>query len=205
MKHLVFVFASVAVFAISCTANPPIVPEPPNATTGTSGLGGNGGAGGSSGNDCASSCDRSGTRLKRYVYTSADGLVSVQSGRFYDTLLGIECEGLLTPKGLRCVPVRGPTQGSAIYYTDSLCTLAALYVRKECAPPVYQVEWFSVSCGGVSIKAWPMIPVPSPGYTTFGGGGCVPMTQQQQDAFSLFTLGPEVDYTQFAAMTLEHE
>lgn len=214
MKRIVFAFASITALTISCTANPTILPEPPN-TTGVGGLGGNGGAGGmdaslsvtsnsaSGSSGSPLSGDGSGTRLKRYVYKSDDGAL-VDLSYFYDTTLGIRCSPLDTPSGKRCVDI-GSVVGELFY--DSACTLRAAFVTKGCLSGTYATttETIGAACANSAIYHVHTIGTKQVSGFAFNGNTCAPWTQNQANAFDVYELGPEVDYAKFAAVTLEHE
>jgi hypothetical protein len=214
MNRLVFAFASFAL-AMSCTTNPPIVPEPPSATTGTGGFGGNGGAGGdasssstasnSSGSASSSGSlpgDGSGTRLKRYAYTSADGAVIGQF-KLYDPVLQIDCQPLPVPGGTRCVSYGHVITGM---YHDASCSLDAIGLALGCVPNEYATKLETTgTCPPSSVfRIFPIGAKQPAGYYK-SGNVCTPLTAAQSAETDVYSIGPEVDYTQFAAMTLGHE
>ncbi len=213
-----YILASIAALAISCTANPPILPEPTSATAGVGGIGGNGGAGGmdassssasSNSSDSASGSsgsplpgDGSGTRLKRYVYKSDDG-AAVDQTRFYDTMLQIDCQPMPVPIGLRCASYNQIISG--MHY-DASCLLPAIGVATGCAPGAYatKVET-SVACPPTALFRIFTIEAKQPNGFYKSGNTCTPWTPEQAASSDIYAVGPEVDYSQFAAMTLEHE
>lgn len=213
MKRLVLIFASIAALAISCTANPPILPEPPNASTGVGGFGGDGGidisssvasssASGSSGTPLPG--DGSGVRLKRYVYTSADGLIAAQQYRLFDVVLQSDCVPVRTMSGTRCIT--GMNNAFAVqYYSDATCTIPLVYGYKGCAAPTRMQMGLPSTCVIDAVyKVVELTPYTAP--TMYSASpGCLEVPTTAPGIYDVYAIGPEVDYTQFAAMTLEHE
>jgi hypothetical protein len=214
MKRLVFVFASIAALAISCTANPPILPEPNNVTTGVGGFGGDGGAGGMSTSANSSSSasgssgillsgDGSGTRLRRRVHVSPDGLLASASiGSFYDSLLGFDCLPTKTPNGTRCMPLTA----IGIVFSDSSCSAQVAVASTICGEPTTIYARTQNVAQGIcdptpaQPDAWYQFGAKLP--ITFGhrlnGGTCVTYNPSN---VSYYELGTEVDYLAFAPMS----
>lgn len=207
MKRIVFVFASVAAFAISCTVNHDIFPDPslgdagPDASLSSSSSSSSSASSSSSGMSILG--DGSGTRLKRYVYTSGDGLSAGQLNPFYDALLAIDCSPQKTPNGTRCMPANAGTLVG--WYSDNQCTKLTVAVTKTCIVPQYAYTYTVTTCNTLSPLSY--YSVTSPLQIVYGKSGatCVDVSSTVLSAYDIYDIGPEVDYAQFAAMTLEHE
>jgi hypothetical protein len=211
MKRIIL---AIALFAMSCNADPSIVPDQINGSIETSSSSGSSSSSSASSSASSSSSgssssggpqgDVSGSRLKRYVLESADGL-SVTSGALYDSQLGANCVALDTPIGKRCILYDG-FFGYA--YVDAGCTMHGALVTKGCQAPSRVAR---------ADNSPPGTCAPSTTYRVFGvgqiqpqayrlsGNTCDPLSAAEAALYDVYSVGAEVDYTQFVAMTLEHE
>lgn len=187
---------------------------------GQGGMGGHGGAGGHGGMGGASSSsgvggtggmggqmsggpsDGSGSRLRRYVYTSPDGMLDSRSDRFYDVDLATECVPRATPLGLRCVPFTVAV--SPGFFSDPACTTPAILARKSCGPIVYYATTSIVQCSS-SIGAFAYSLIPSATVAYQKSATCTPVDAATLNDHDVYVVGPEADYAVFAPMSLEHE
>lgn len=212
MKH-VFAFLSASFVFVACNDIVPIKPDQSPIL--------DGGEGGSSSSSSSSSTtssasstgsgsssgglsgDGSGVRLKRYVHTSVDGLVSSVAGLYYDTALAIDCFPRETPIGLRCVPATGYVYGTL--FADANCTTKIAFYTKQCSTPKYLWASDQPTCGNSVARMFPL--TASASQVAYEGApqNCNEVSAQVLLSYNLYDILPEVDYTQFAPMTLEHE
>lgn len=211
MKRIVLIFASIASFAISCTVNPDIFPDPSLVDAGPDASSSSSSSSSSSASSSSASSgsggppgDVSGARLKRYVLESVDGL-SVTSGTLYDSQLGANCSALDTPIGKRCIVYEG-FFGYA--YVDSGCTIHGALVTKGCQAPKRAARADSSpvgTCAPTTVYRVFDVGQLQPQAFRLSGNTCSAMSPSEAALYDVYAVGPEVDYTQFAAMTLEHE
>jgi hypothetical protein len=212
------IFLAIALFAMSCTTDPHIVPDPLDASleyvdasssSSSSASSASSSASSSSSSSASSSSggpqgDVSGSRLKRYVLESADGL-SVTSGTLYDSQLDANCAALDTPMGKRCIVYDG-FFGYA--FVDASCTMHAALVFKGCQAPK-RVARADTSppgtCAPMTTYRVYDVGQMQPQAYRMSGNTCDPLSAAEAALYDVYSVGAEVDYTQFAAMTLEHE
>jgi hypothetical protein len=212
MKRLVFAFASVAL-AISCTVNPDIVPDPSPASSASSGAGGFGGndptssvssSASSSSSGAPLPGDGSGSRLKRRLYSSGDGLVAARAESFYDTLLSAVCVPRSTAQGFRCVPFEPAF--SAGFYSDAACTTPALIADKTCTIAPYYNTTKAATCNDtLGVMVYTVTVAAAQIAFRKVGTMCTALLPDQLNIVTVYDIGPEVDYTTFALMTLGNE
>ena len=202
----------VAVLFASCTADPRIGPDPidasiEDASSSSSSASSSSSSSASSSSSSASSSsgnvagDGSGTRLKRYVYTSGDGLVSERGNPFYDTVLGTDCTPTNTVAGVRCIP----SPAGVAWFVDAQCTTPAAYVLKSCPPPTYGCKYNALMCADQgAATCYSVDPMPLTKIYSVANGTCQDVSSGL-NAYTVYAIGPEIDYSKFATMTLEHE
>jgi hypothetical protein len=211
MKRFIAAFAFAAI-ALSCTANVPISPDPTSASTG---VGGNGGAGGFGGNGASSNSsaassgsssggpipgDSSGTRLRRYVYTSADGLTTPRDGWMFDALLDMSCVPRETPMGLRCAPWSFAYTG---YFVDPACTTPAAIATKGCLVLKYHTTTKANACGSfITSQVYPLTPIQMQPLYRNDNAMCAAAIISDPSASDYYSVGPEIDYATLAPMSL---
>ncbi len=214
MKRVVL--ATILFFA-SCNADPSIVPDPIDGSVDTSSSSGSSSSSSASSSASSSSSssassssggpqgDGSGTRLKRYIYTSADGLSSEYAHRFFDSLLQADCTPTRTPNGVLCVTGINGAFVATTYYADAACSVPLAYAYKGCAPPLRMPLAIASTCVLESTsKVVELVPYAAP--TMYSKSpACLEVPTITPAPYDLYETGPEVDYTQFAAMALEHE
>lgn len=211
MKRFAFAFVAASLTVLSCTSDPRIVPDPFDASTNdisSSSSSSSSSASSSSSSGSSSSGgpqgDGSGARLKRHVYASGDGLVAGHSDIFYDALLGVACVPRDTPKGFRCVAFE--PSFAAGRFADALCSVPVVISPKTCAAAPYYTITVGVTCNRtIGVQAFGVTPSATQTLFYKSGNNCVSVPPDQLDVIDIYDIGPEVDYTQFAAMTLEHE
>jgi hypothetical protein len=208
MKRIILAFSALL---FSCAVEPNIVPDRFDASiVETSSLSSSASSSASSSSSSSASSssggplgDGSGTRLKRYVYTSADGLKHAVTS-FYDSLLGTRCLVLESPIGTRCMPY------DVIFgyvFVDAACTLHGVSVAKGCAAPTRaaRTDTSSSTCAPATTFHVHVVGEPQPQGYYLSGNTCKAWTAVEMGLYDVYAVGPEVDYTQFAAMALEHE
>jgi hypothetical protein len=209
------ILAAIALL-VACSSDPLVLPDPTtgaSSSVGSGGMGGQGGIGGvggegGSGGSVSMPGDGSGTRLKRRVYTSPDGLRADVGGVLFDSALGIECYPTTVPSGeTRCMPSVGAT-GFPIY-EDALCTVRAVTVNSPCgdASPAYTTVGPPVQgCNDppAGPPVWHHVGPKMSGVPMYflSGGACMAFPLS---GYLFFKLGPELDYSQYAPMSLSVE
>jgi hypothetical protein len=213
----------ITILAVACSSDPLVLPDPTTGasssvgsggmggTGGQGGVGGDGGHGGSGGMGGATiPGDSSGSRLKRKVYTSPDGLsVGVSFGAFRDSALGLDCMLATVPGGAsRCMPTGAVFRA---FYEDAACTVRLVGVHDPCgsAVPAYAtVSESSAGCNPVPVDPakWYHVGAKfqnAPAYYKDSAGAC--LLYPAAAGYSYFALGPEVNYAEFAPMSLSVE
>jgi hypothetical protein len=215
-------FILAALVLIACSSDPLVLPDPTTGASssvgsggmgGTGGHGGMGGVGGDGGSGGTGGAqvpgDGSGTRLRRKVYTSPDGLLMGVLAPFYDTTLNIECLAALAPGGgTRCMPASA--YGTA--FSDAARTMQAVPVNTQCGDPSPDsyVKVATTAPGGGCNQSPPppaqwyhigaKLPLVSAYQLT--GNTCQPFAPAN---YSYFAIGAEVDYSTFAPVSLGWE
>jgi len=150
--------------------------------------------------------DSSGSRLRRRVWTSPDGLRESSGISFYDSVLNIDCFGRKVPDGsTRCMP---SVPVLANFFKDASCTIPLAGRPKACDLPVYISEYIpstSQMCGA------PPPPVPrvyhvgpaEPAAYYDSSGTCI--LYPVAAGYEFFALGPQVNYSTFALMSFDVE
>ena len=178
---------------------------------GAAGSGGGlaGGAGGGSG-----AVDRpeyaSGTRLRARVITTSDGAKSLLG--WQDKQLGIACEFLPTTEGaLRCLPdLSGLPQSISAYYGDSHCTqkVGLLTNLAVCGAPAYDYEYAIGACvPEYGTGAYRIFHVTGQytGQLYYLSGATCSVSASSSPSYTYWSVGSEVDYTQFVAGSIATE
>jgi hypothetical protein len=211
IRFVLFVSAALLLL-VACSSDPIALPDPTTGASssvgsgGTGGAGGQGGMGGNSGNGGSAPMpgDGSGSRLKRKVYASPDGLYADAAvGSFRDTALGIDCTMQTVPGGAtRCMPYSG--NGYPVFQ-DAMCATRIIAMNDPCGTavlPYAAVSSASAQCGMAASTQWfhggTKLAMPSAYHVDFSGN-CVPFTPA---GYTFFALGPEVNYAEFAPMSL---
>jgi hypothetical protein len=173
------------------------------------GVGGGGGGGGDGGSSGVSDEQQylSGSRIRARVLSTPDG--AQQFVGWHDNMLNIDCSFLPAPDStLRCLPA-GTIASAASYYSDMHCTspVGLLTSDAGCTPAYAQVTaTTSASCGATYFNSivYHYFPVTGPyGGTLWAksGANCV-MTTLAVPTWSVWTLGAEVSYSQYASGTI---
>lgn len=171
------------------------------------GGGGGGGDGGSTGGVTDEQQYLSGTRIRARVLSTSDG--AQQFIGWHDNTLNIDCSFLPAPDStFRCLPA-GTIANLGSYYSDMGCNnpVGLLTTGAGCTPAYAQsVVTTTASCGATYFNSlvYHYYPVTGPyGGTLWvkSGTNCV-MTTLAVPTWSVWTLGAEVSYSQYASGTI---
>lgn len=209
-----FVLAAMFLFA-SCNADPSIVPDPIDGSVDTSSSSSSSSSSTSSSTSSSSSSsassssggpqgDGSGARLKRYAYTSADGLSAEQPHRFFDAVLQADCAPVRTSVGMLCVTGTGGAFVSQ-YYSDSACTIPIVYGFAGCAVPTRFAMYSSAGCALEPISTVVDLSPYTSATMYSKGPGCVEVPTVVPVNYDAYQIGTETNYAQFVVMKTEHE
>jgi hypothetical protein len=145
------------------------------------------------------------------VITTSDGARSLLG--WQDKQLGITCEFVPTTEGmLRCMPaLSGLPQSISPYFSDSHCTakVGLLNAAPACGTPVYDYEYaVSGACiGEYGTGAYKIFHVTGQytGQLYFLSGASCNTTTSNSAAYTYWSVGAEVDYSQFVAGNIATE
>jgi hypothetical protein len=218
-------FVLAAFVLVACSSDPIAIPDPTtgaSSSVGSGGMGGQGGMGGVGGDGGSGGDggipmpgDSSGSRLRRYVYTSPDGLRHSRD-MLRDLLLQVDCYPVRTPVGMRCVPWdhhTAPAPGFASYYIDAACSAPAFLVPKSCPGSAYVVTSASSpqTCAnpGEASAAFAVYPIGGQEYTEAyhvpPGGACAQVNPASLASSIVYAIGPEINYETLAPVSLGWE